>query len=76
MSNILSGLAIGGTTGAAFILADVITGGSAIGLQEAFTVGASVCGLVWWMGRKFQGIEDDIRLIKRKLDLDSKSDEP
>lgn len=59
MNNIIAGVALGGTTGAALVVADVITA-SSINLRDALTLAVFVSGLVWWMGRKFQQIEDKL----------------
>ena len=68
MSTALAGLGIGGGTTAAIIFAEVIiTGATQVNLKEAFGVGAVVVGLVWWMGKKFQRLEDKIENIEDRL---------
>jgi hypothetical protein len=56
MSNLLSGLALGGVTGAVVLMADAVTA-STINLRDAAGIIVFISGLVWWMGRKFAAIE-------------------
>ena len=47
------------TVAAAVVAGDpAISGASNVNLSEVVSVGVAVCGLVWWLGRKFQAIED------------------
>ena len=75
MSSAIAGITIGGATGTAFMLAEVISGASQIDLKSAVGVGVFTCGIVWWMAKKFQTLEDnqssmkaDIETIKRKVE--------
>lgn len=86
MSTLIAGISIGGITGAALFLGEVsITGATTtVNLRDSLAVGLTVCGMVWWMGRKFQSIEDelkqsgierakirdDLEKIKKRLDCD------
>lgn len=69
MNNTLVGIGVGGVAGIALILADVVTGSAAIngastiGLKEAVGLGVSSCGVIWWVGRKFQSLEDSVRSL-------------
>lgn len=81
MSSLIAGLTIGGATGMAFMLAEVITGASQIDLKSAVGVGVFTCGIIWWMGRKFQSLEDNQKEMKTDIDaiktrLGSKSNKP
>lgn len=67
MTNIITG-AIGGVGGVMFILAEaVITGKSSVELQDALAVGLFVGGIVWWMSKKFQRIDDTLAQMKDEL---------
>ena len=68
MSNTLAGIAIGGATGTALIIADVITAHN-IELKDAVGVVVFISGMVWWLGRKFQKIEDKVDACKIRLDV-------
>jgi hypothetical protein len=59
MHNLLIGTIIGGTTGASFMLGEVlISGGTQLGIRDAITIGIFCCGMVMWLARKFQKIDD------------------
>lgn len=67
-STILSGLGVGGTTTLGIVIAEAaITGGSMVSLKEAVAVGAFSCGVIWWLGRRFQRIEDTLTEHSRVL---------
>lgn len=68
MSTALSGVAFGSITGASLILAEVvITGGTHVPIEMAVTVGVFSCGVVWYLGRKFQSLEDKIQTVADDL---------
>jgi len=57
------------TVAAAVIAGDpAVTGESHVNLSEVVSVGVAVCGLVWWLGRKFQAIEDALAAHGRALE--------
>ena len=60
MNNAIAGMVIGGTTGAALLAADLVTA-SNLNLRDALTLVVFVSTLVWWMGRKFQSLEDKLK---------------
>jgi len=66
MNNTISGLALGGLTGATLLLADALTA-TTLGVRDAVTLVVFVSGLVWWMGRKFQKIEDKLDEHNQRL---------
>lgn len=67
-SNIASGLGIGGVTGASIIIAEVVvTGSTRVPLEVACGIGAFVCTMVWWLGRKFQSVDDRLEIMDSKL---------
>ena len=59
MNNLIAGVAIGTVTGASMMIADVVTTNS-INLRDAFAIVGFIVPLVWWMGRKFKGIDDKL----------------
>jgi hypothetical protein len=86
MTGLLAGITLGGIAGAVVFIAEVTTGAS-LGARDAFTIALSVGGMVWWMGRKFQSLEDlhraadnrfesferELECIKDRLDENEKS---
>jgi hypothetical protein len=75
MTSIIAGVKIGGATGATLVLAEALTGATTINLHEALAVVVFTCGIVWWMSKKFQSLEDnqsamkdDIAAIKKDLE--------
>ena len=63
------GVAIGGATGLALVLAEVaITGGTSVPLEAAIGVAVFVSGMIWWLGRKFQSLDDQLKSITHFLD--------
>jgi len=69
MSTALAGLGLGGVTTGAIIFAEVVLAGSTqVNLKEAMGIGVVVVGLVWWMGKKFQRIEDKMESFEKRLD--------
>ena len=66
MSNLLSGLALGGVTGAVVLVADVASA-TTLNLRDAAGIIVFVSGLVWWMGRKFASIETKMEEHKQRL---------
>ena len=61
---------LGMTTVAAAVVAGdpAISGASNVNLSEVVSVGVAVCGLVWWLGRKFQAIEDALAAHGKALE--------
>jgi hypothetical protein len=70
MTNVVAGAVLGLVTiGAALAAGDAsISGESHVNLSEVVSVGVAVCGLVWWLGRKFQAIEDALKEHGRILE--------
>jgi hypothetical protein len=70
MTNILAGPILGMATIAAAVIAGdaSLSGESHVNLGEVVSVGVAVCGLVWWLGRKFQAIEDALAAHGRALE--------
>ena len=70
MTNILAGTILGITAIAAAVIAGdpAISGDSNVNLSEVVSVGVAVCGLVWWLGRKFQAIEDALAAHGKALE--------
>ena len=63
------GLMIGGATGLALVLAEVsITGSTSVPMEAAIAVAVFVATMVWWLGRKFQSIDDRLETMQRFLD--------
>ena len=57
------------TVAAAVVAGDpAISGASNVNLSEVVSVGVAVCGLVWWLGRKFQAIEDALAAHGKALE--------
>lgn len=55
-------LSLGLTGGvSAGVLAQAITGNTPVSLQAAIASAVFVCGLVWWLGRKFKSIETKLK---------------
>jgi hypothetical protein len=68
MSTFGSGLGIGGVTGGSILIAEIaLTGNTNVPIESAVGVCVFVCGMVWWLGRKFQSIDDRFDQIERKL---------
>ncbi len=70
MTNLVAGPVLGMVTIAAAVIAGdaSISGESHVNLGEVVSVGVAVCGLVWWLGRKFQAIEDALAAHGRALE--------
>ena len=70
MTNLVAGPVLGiATIAAAVVAGDAsISGESHVNLGEVVSVGVAVCGLVWWLGRKFQAIEDALAAHGRALE--------
>lgn len=66
MNNLPSGIAIGGITGLAVVLGDVLAGSQVSGatIKDVLPVVCTVAAAVWWAGRKFQKIEDGLDELK------------
>lgn len=67
MNNTVVGIVLGGASGGALIFADLI-GLSAIGVKDALAAGVFACGLVWWLGRQFQKIEDRQHALREAIE--------
>ncbi len=67
MQTTIVGLGVGGATGLAMVLADVITGASAIGLREAVGFGVCAFGIGIWIDRRFNGLENSQKTILDRL---------
>ena len=70
MTNLVAGPVLGMATIAAAVVAGdpSLSGESHVNLGEVVSVGVAVCGLVWWLGRKFQAIEDALAAHGRTLE--------
>ena len=70
MTNLVAGPVLGMATVAAAVVAGdpAISGASNVNLSEVVSVGVAVCGLVWWLGRKFQAIEDALAAHGKALE--------
>ncbi len=70
MTNLVAGTTLGLMTVAAAVIAGdpAISGASNVNLSEVVSVGVAVCGLVWWLGRKFQAIEDALAAHGKALE--------
>ncbi len=70
MTNLLAGPVLGMATIAAAVIAGdaSLSGESHVNLGEVVSVGVAVCGLVWWLGRKFQAIEDALAAHGKALE--------
>ena len=67
-SNILAGLGIGGFTGGAMLATEVVVSGSSqVPVEAAVSVAVFACGSVWWLGRKFQSVDDRLKGMEDKL---------
>lgn len=66
MSIPVPSIAIAGATVLAPIFCQ-LTGNTQVALHEASAVFVFVAGLVWWLSRKLQKIEDDIVSLKDEL---------
>ena len=73
---IIAASGIGGATGIALIIGDlVITGGTSVSLGEALTVSVFAAGIVWYLGKKLQRLEDGQSEAKdHYMELDRKLD--
>ena len=73
---IVAASGIGGATGIALIIGDlVITGGTSVSLGEALTVSVFAAGVVWYLGKKLQRLEDGQSEAKTHFEkLDRKLD--
>jgi hypothetical protein len=67
MTNIGTGVAIGGLTGVSLCVAEAITGASTVGIKEAIGIGVFSGSIVWWLGRKFQSIDDSFKAVNEEL---------
>jgi hypothetical protein len=64
----LAGGAIGLITGSSYFVADaVLNGGTHVPLESAIAVGVFVASLVWYLGQKFQKVEDNFKIIEDKF---------
>lgn len=69
MSTAAGGIAIGGVTGASIVLAEIaVTGHTQIPIESAVGIAVFACGLIWWIGRKFQSIDDKLDSMQKRLD--------
>lgn len=64
--SILPSIALGSITTLAFLLGE-LNGSSQIRLGEAVAAFIFVAGLVAWLSRKLQKIEDDLAMLKNDL---------
>ena len=68
MTGLASGLTLGGAAGAAIMFAEAaITGSTSIPIESAVATATFVCGLVWWIGRKFQSLDDSIKDLRDEM---------
>ena len=69
MQNLMLGTAIGGATGLTFMVGEVIiSGGTQLGIRDAITIGVFCCGVVMWMSRKFQRIDDRLESVEKSIE--------
>jgi hypothetical protein len=67
MEPISIGLKIGGATGLSmFAVTNNLEGGT-VGLAVAIPSAVFISGIVWWLGRKFQQLEDGISRMQERI---------
>ena len=66
MTPILPSICLGSLTAGTYLLAQ-LSAETKVPLGEAVGGFVFIAGLVWWLARKLQRIEDDITLIKQDL---------
>lgn len=66
MTPMLPSILIGTISTAAYLLAQ-LSNTTQVPLGEAVAGFTFIAGLVWWLSRKLQKIEDDISSLKREL---------
>lgn len=64
---LLPAAVIGTLTSVTAVVAQALSGNTGITLGEAATVAVFVGGLVVWLARKLQKIEDDIEGLKKEI---------
>jgi hypothetical protein len=68
-TGLLTGVKIGGSTGAAiFATSQISLEGANISLMVAVPCTVFICGIVWWLGKKFQRIDDKLEYLHRRMD--------
>jgi len=69
MNDILTGLKIGMPTGLAIFATSVANLDEAkVSLMVAVPCTIFICGIVWWLGRRFQKIDDKLEYLHRRMD--------
>jgi hypothetical protein len=66
MPHLLAPVTLGAATSGTFLLAQ-LSAETKIPLGEALAGFVFIAGLVWWLAKKLQRIEDDIRSVKSDL---------
>jgi hypothetical protein len=67
MTNLIAALVIGGATSSGVVLGDALGGGTNITLGEAVGVGVFACGIVYYIGRKLQSLEDGQKTLRTDI---------
>jgi hypothetical protein len=67
MTNILSAILIGGATGGGLLVGDAISGSSTIPLGQGIAVAVFGCSIVYYIGRKFQSLEDNHKELRHAI---------
>lgn len=66
MDSLLAPVALGTLSTVSYVLAE-LNADTPIPLGPALAVFASIGGMVWWLGRKLQSIEDRIERVEKDL---------
>lgn len=66
MDQVLAPMALGSLSSVAFAIGE-LSADTRIPLGPALAVAVSIGGMVWWLGRKLQSIEDRIESLEKDL---------
>lgn len=66
MNNTFLAIGVGGGTGLVLALADSMMFGTLLEIETVLKYGVPAGGLIWWLGRQFQKVQEELALAAKE----------
>ena len=73
MNNTLMAISFGGIAGVTLAVADAFMFGTAIEIETILKYGVPIAGFVWWVGRQFQKVQDELAAAAKEREVSRRS---
>ena len=73
MNNALMAISFGGLAGVTLAVADAFMFGTVIEIETVLKYGIPIAGFVWWVGRQFQQVQDELAAAAKEREVNRRS---